>query len=944
MMTNKALKFLYVNIRSLVKAGKLDELRCIIESFGVRIHVIIITETWIKSDDEAQRLKLPNYTHYYNYRKNARGGGVSLFIHNSLKHELLEEQCEDGNHFLWVHIDTFSLDIGAIYKQPAANTDKFLENYNQHLSRRKRVIVFGDLNLNLLTNEKTVKEYKAILRENNIKVLNKITPEYCTRETSSSKTIIDHVCSNLQNNTFQMSIIESSIADHKQIYLELNRPRNEPIQRVQYESINYINLQNDIKNIFHTKLLEDYEELESQLLQTIAKNKTSKTKMLNPPCKEWINKDLITLINKRNQLWHSLNQTPGDEDLRKEFLKQRNLTFVNIQTAKNQYYLKAFANCQKYPLKMWQLINRLSNNKTEMTDLGNIKINTSNGEISDTQEICEYFNRFFATIGTELANKIPQKYHNNLTQTLTHNKPKNNSHELSELKPTSADEVIKLIKNLNSNTSSGLDGISTKSIKCVKDSIAENLANCINKCLNEGHFPNRLKIAKVSPIFKSGNKLDPSNYRPISVLPVMSKIFEKILHKQLYEYLTSIDYLYNKQYGFRPKSNTVSATVDLVTNIRLNIDQKKITLGIFIDLKKAFDTVSHKILLSKLKDIGVTGKAYEVFKSYLTDRSQVVKINNHQSDPQLITCGIPQGSILGPLLFLIYVNNIYKIGLKGDVTLYADDTSLFYSGHSLETVISQAQHDLDLLHIWLQSNLLTINASKTKYVIFCAKNKKIGNHSPLTINGENITKVNNEKYLGLILDSQLTWKPQIEKVRNKINSLTGALKGIVRCLPKQVRYTIYNSLVKSRIDYLIEVWGSATKTNLKKLQVAQNRVIKTLFRYNYLTPTIKIYKETKLFNLAQTYKYNTCIFIRKILTKDIHSQITFTKRIDIYKRMTRRANNLCLRSHRTNYGKKSILYDGAQLYNELPKTIKEAKSLFTFKKLLKSHILKDFHE
>lgn len=265
---------------------------------------------------------------------------------------------------------------------------------------------------------------------------------------------------------------------------------------------------------------------ESQLLQAISKNKIRKTKMLNPPCKEWINKDLITLINKRNQLWHILKQTPSDEHLRKEFLKQRNHTYVNIQLSKNQYYYKTFTNCKRHPLKMWQLINRLSNNKTDLADPGHLKINTSKGQISDTQEVCEYFNRFFATIGTELANKIPQKYHKNLTQTLTYNKPKNNYHELSNLKPTTADEVLKIIKNLNSNTSSGLDGIGTKSIKCVKDIIVESLTNCINKCLNESYFPKRLKIAKVSPIFKSGSKLEPSNYRPISVLPVMSKIFK----------------------------------------------------------------------------------------------------------------------------------------------------------------------------------------------------------------------------------------------------------------------------------------------------------------------------------------------------------------------------------------------------------------------------------
>ncbi|KAL0811210.1 hypothetical protein ABMA28_009640 [Loxostege sticticalis] len=291
--------------------------------------------------------------------------------------------------------------------------------------------------------------------------------------------------------------------------------------------------------------------------------------------------------------------------------------------------------------------------------------------------------------------------------------------------PCNLDEVNKIIDSLDSNSSIGLDGISTKSIKCLKDIILRDLVTCFNKLLSEGHFPDTLKMAKVSPIYKSGSKSDVGNYRPISVLP----------------HLHSINFISDRQYGFRQKSNTLTATIDLVTKIKLNIDAKKLVLGVFIDLKKAFDT------------------------SYLTNRCQVVKIGNTQSGPLPITCGVPQGSILGPLLFLIYVNNIDDIGLKGQLSLYADDTCLFYFG------------------------------------------------------------------------TNLNWHTQIDYIKSRLSSLAGILRNIVHCLPKRVRLTIYNSSVKSHLLYLIEIWGNASKTKLKELQVLQNRIIKSLFHYPYLTRT-----------------------------------------------------------------------------------------------------------
>lgn len=895
-----------------------------------------MTETWIKTDSEAQTLCIPNYKHYYNFRSYSRGGGVSLYIHNNIKHNFIDSKCEDDNHYLWVHVEKFCLDIGVIYKPDRTNNKKFLEHLSEQLQNKKRLIIIGDFNINLLKADQDTKDYKKTLKENGCSILNKIEDSYCTRETQTTKTILDHISTNLKEHDFHLAIINSVLSDHKQIYFELKQLKPNLVMKKEYEAIDYEKLYKMMSDTEFGNPDYDYEILENTLLHTINKNKIKKKKLLNPPRKDWIRKDLIEAINNRNLMWNRIKHLPSDDPGKKEFVKERNNVFQKIQTAKKEYYYGAFKECQRKPLKMWRLISSLSNNKVKEYCTPS-KLNTESGIITDEKQICACFNDFFANIGTYLANQIPKEYHN--VDLASNNAKDKTSLDLIYLNPTTVDEVNTIVNNLNSNTSAGIDCISTKCIKVVKNLISEELTQCINKCLRNGSFPDSLKIAKVTPIFKNGSREDPGNYRPVSVLPVISKIFEKILHKRLFQYLDSIHFLSERQYGFRPKSNTLSATVDLVTEIKLKIDQKQIAVGVFIDLKKAFDTVSHEILLNKLRMIGITGTALKIFKSYLANRYQVVKLGQSTSDAKLITYGVPQGSILGPLLFLIYVNDIQNIGLQGQITLYADDTCLFYFGANLDTMLEQAQSDLNCLHEWLLCNLLTINASKTKYIIFAAKNKIVNDHLPLNINNIVLEKSNVEKYLGLLLDCQLSWKPHIEKIRSKILSLTGALRGIVRCLPIRVRYTIYNSLVKPHLDYLIELWGSAPKTTMQTVNTAHNRLVKVLFRLKYQTPTSKVYKQTKLMNISQLYAYKTCILIRKILNKDIHCRISFTKKSQIQKRILRRANDLMLYVPRTNYGLKTIVNEGAQIYNKLTKDIKEIKSLTLFKKALKHHFL-----
>ncbi|XP_045488502.1 uncharacterized protein LOC123690046 [Pieris rapae] len=757
-------------------------------------------------------LQIPSYTHYYNYRQNKRGGGVSIFVHNNLKHHLVEEKCVDDTHYLWVYVKKFSLNIGAIYKPNKMNVDDFLEIYSQQLHKLKRTIVFGDYNLDLLNPDSATRKYKNTLKENNYKILNKISPKHCTRETNSTKTMLDHVSCNLSENNFHIVTAESSMSDHKQILLEIKQYQPPTIIKQQYNAVDLSKLYRLLDQYPKNHENVEYNELARKLQSCLNKCRITKVKFLNPPRQDWIKKDLLEEINRKNILWQKYKTNAMDTNLKAEYEHIKARVSHNIRKSKSEYYCKRFEENSSKPRKMWQLINELSKNKLH-SRTGPDKLETEAGTITDKKEICESFNSYFSTIGSTLANMISKK--SKVIQILEECRLTDRT-ELRFLKPVTTKEVITIIKNFDCNTASGIDGISTKSIKCVKDIIATELTLCINYHLARGTFPNELKVAKIVPIHKAGSKFDPCNYRPISVLPVLSKVFEKILYKRLHSFLNSKDFFYQKQYGFRAQSNTLAATIDLVTKIKNKIDQKQLALGIFIDLKKAFDTISHEKLLQKLELTGVTGKALEIFKSYMENRTQIVKIGEYESNPCALNYGVPQGSILGPLLFLTYINSIFELGLKGDISLYADDTSLFYFGNSVEVLVADAQNDLNLLHEWFQSNLLTINITKTNYVIFAAKNKKINNNFELKIDEKLLERKTKEKYLGLTLDSNLTWKPHLEKIKLKLIPLTGALRNITNCLPRKVRYLIYNSLVKPHIDYLIEVWGyaiNATSSN-----------------------------------------------------------------------------------------------------------------------------------
>ena len=335
----------------------------------------------------------------------------------------------------------------------------------------------------------------------------------------------------------------------------------------------------------------------------------------------------------------------------------------------------------------------------------------------------------------------------------------NNNPNSLYMSPTDPEEIEKIKTTMKSKTSRGIDDINSEFIKKIKQNIKVPLSKLINMSLETGKIPASLKIAKVIPIFKNKSPEEYTNYRPISLLPIMSKILEKVVHKRLYNFmnLQTCNQLYNNQYGFRTKHSTIHAITQLSAEILESFDNNNFTLGVFLDLSKAFDTINHSTLLKKLEHYGIRGVALEWFRNYLLDRKQYVHFNGINSNQQYVTCGVPQGSVLGPLLFIIYTNDLPNAKRSSRCILFADDTTIYYSSNNLNNLISKITSDLEHLTDWFSANKLSLNVITTNVILFSNDTRNIADKTiKLSLSNMNINRVSETKFLGILIDDKLT--------------------------------------------------------------------------------------------------------------------------------------------------------------------------------------------
>ena len=387
--------------------------------------------------------------------------------------------------------------------------------------------------------------------------------------------------------------------------------------------------------------------------------------------------------------------------------------------------------------------------------------------------------------------------------------------------------IKKIISDFKPKTSSGDDGISMKLLKLISDAITPSLAVLVNQSLITGIFPHKMKLAKVLPLIKKPNVFEIGNFRPISLLSSLSKILEKCVFDQVCAYFEDNKLFYCSQYGYRKNHSTDYACVELVDKVMHDLDNGETPICFFLDLSKAFDTLNHDILLSKLRYYGMDSNVIKWFKSYLTDRSQYVEIENIRSSTKPIRTGVPQGSILGPLLFIIYVNDINCASSKFEAILYADDTSLnsilrTFGNDNTSSIINK---ELLLVYEWLNANKLSLNISKTKFMCFRYPQRRANFFPPLDIyiEGHRIDRVTTFDFLGVTINETLTWKDHLNKLCMKISRVVGIIAKCRKFLHSSVLLKIYNALILSRINYGILCWGFENK-RIYKLQKKSSEI------------------------------------------------------------------------------------------------------------------------
>lgn len=487
-------------------------------------------------------------------------------------------------------------------------------------------------------------------------------------------------------------------------------------------------------------------------------------------------------------------------------------------------------------------------------------------------------------------------------------------------------EIIRIIKDLKSKTSTDYWDLSTKLIKLISKEISLPLTRIINDSLDSGSFPDTLKLAKVIPLFKKGDSHDAANYRPISLLPVFSKILEKIMYIRLEKFVTDNNIINNKQFGFRKRLSTIDAIADMTKHILKYIDAKYNTYGIFCDLSKAFDCVNHEILLSKLELYGIKGNDLLLCRSYLSARKQVVEIDGTKSKEEFIRCGVPQGSILGPLFFLIYVNDI-SICVADDVDLYmfADDISLLIHATKKVNIIPKINKAIQDISSWFECNNLQLNISKTNLVNFSLNVNMIGNDQDLSIR-----PINCVTFLGLKLDNKLMWDKHIDSLAGKLSSACYAIKKIKELCGPDAAKTVYFSYFHSIMTYGILVWGNAANSN--RIFILQKRAVRYILGLKPRDTCRNAFSHLGIMSFTSAYIFQCLLYLKKNINN-------FPTLNSSHSYQTRHGGNIRHPTCRLAKMTKSFLCNGVKLYNKLDKELREMNGDM-FKRKLKSILTK----
>ena len=943
------LSMYHFNTRSL--QNNIDILKEFVYSLTEKPSIIGITETKL-NEQSIDNIEMLGYKFRHNDSP-TKAGGTAIYISKSISHDPRTDIQFHMNFVesTWVEIHSLNgksnIIIGCIYRHPNADMNQYtieLKNILHKLNQEnKQIFIMGDINIDFLKYHIDTKteEYLDMLFVNGFLPL--ITKP--TRITDHSRTLIDHIYTNHNPSKIIPGIATFDISDHLPVFCivdtHIKKIREENIFFRDYSKFDkdkYIEelCQTDWEKIYtDSKDLHDATQKTIERITSIVNShvplKTVPQNKKKLYFKPWITKGILRSIKRKQQMYRT-HFLSNDIQKAEQYKRYANKLNKLKALSKKQYYEKRFEKYKNNLKNTWKLIGTIIKRENKGQSCIT-KIIRNNKTYYDTTDIANQLNKHFTSVGPNLAktiestNEDPCHYINN--------SPVNSFNMI----PVSLEQVREHFSSLVETKSS--IGIPNKLIKMASNQISIPLHRIYNESINTGIVPNIFKISRITPIHKSGTHTDPNNYRPVAVLSSFSKVLEKLIHDQLISFIEKHNILYEYQFGFRKGHSTEQAILEITDNLKLNIDKKLITCGVFLDLTKAFDTINHNILLSKLYKYGIRGTPFLWFKSYIENRQQYVKINDIESDLLKMDCGVPQGSTLGPLLFLLYVNDMANASSKLLFRMFADDTNIFYAAKTPQELQKTMNEELQHLLKYCATNKLSVNMKKTNFMIVSTKKC----YPPIQIS--NIEYKSYIKYLGVYIDDKLNWSYQISHVNNKMAKNIGIIKKLRYYINLKMLKQLYYNLIYPFLTYAILSWGNTYKTRLTKIVTKQNKVVRQIFFANSRENANPLYKILDILKFENILKHKIGCFTFKILNKSSSVPKPFTnylqKASNVHSYNTRYAKNLNIQRPkiRTNYGIHSSKYLASKVWETIPKEIKNSTSFIIFKIRLKTYLLQE---
>lgn len=647
------------------------------------------------------------------------------------------------------------------------------------------------------------------------------------------------------------------------------------------------------------------------------KRKNSKKNKKRPTSK---NPQLVRLKEQIITLSELATEYPNNRNIRNQLNEKKdNYKLSLLETKKNETKSKIESSDNK-TREIWKIVNHETTAAKKSSEITIYK----NDEPIDPEETCEIFNDYFLSVPNLVIRELERGLNDNLpnSQVTEILNP-----ETIYLSPITEEETLQCINKLKDKPSSGYDNISSILIKKVKFHLVKPLTFLINKSFEEGIFPNELKIAKVVPIHKDGDNSDIQNYRPISIIPTISKIFEYAILTRLVNFFTKHKILSKNQFGFTKKRSTIDAVITVIEQIIDALERGEVSMAHFLDLSKAFDCVDRGLLLQTLYRYGVRGVAQSLIASYLTNRPQYVSVKGSQSRLRETQHGVPQGSILGPFLFIVYTNDLIS-----DNIMYADDTTSLYSDNNLINLEIIGNTGINELTQNFASLKLMVNPKKTASVIFKPARKVLPFEPTVQIEENVIENSNHFKLLGINIDENLTWTDHIEDLAAKVSSGLFAIRRIVQIANIEASLSVYYALIESHLRYGIVLWGSCSIENRNRIFKLQKRAIRYICGVSSDTHCKEYFIKLKVLSLPSLYILEACLLAKKNLN-------VLTKVGDKHSYNTRFRNILLTQQHHTTRFEKKPSYKGTKFYNKLPGYIREAATFNIFKNQLKKFLL-----